>query len=233
MSSSKMYKRYYLLLFLYILGPATYAQNLKDSIFKTSKENNNTTSSVAIVGAADTSFNDLIQRVDYYADQFNKINTQLNNGFDTLEISTGLPEIEAMQKRLKYNSFDGNAITLRYLSTFKDYFATSQKQLDKWENELSVYNTSLKVMQETLCGLTTDSTFKNLPADSALRERFFSRVNSLGSKWYRLDSISIKAILNIGFLQSRVSAAQVQSIEFNEQIKAGLKLLSIRTFTKE
>ncbi|TKC00519.1 mechanosensitive ion channel family protein [Pedobacter cryophilus] len=228
-----MYKRFCLLLFLYILGSPIYGQNLKDSIFKTSKENKNTTSSATTVGSADTSFNALIQRVDYYADQFNKINTQLNNGFDTLEISAGLPEIEAMQLRLKNNSFDGNAITLRYLSTFKDYFATSQKQLDKWENELTIYNTSLIAMQETLCGLTTDSTFKNLPADSALRERFFSRVNSLGSKWFRLDSLSTKAILNIGFLQSRVSAAQVQSIEFNEQIKTGLKLLSVRTFTKE
>jgi potassium efflux system protein len=227
-----MHKRICLLLFLCTIAISVYAQNLKDSIFKVGKDNA-TTAPISTASAADTSFSAIIQRIDYYSTKFNEINTQLNEGFDTLEISDDLPEIESRQAAFKNNAFNGKALTIRYLSSFQDYFANTRKQLDKWEKLLSIQNEALVEMQEILCGLTTDSTFKNLPADSALRSRFFTRINSLGPKWYRLDSISLKAIANIGFLQNRVSAAQLQVIDFNEQIKSNLKRLNEKTFSKE
>ena len=227
-----MLKRIGLFLFLCISIHSVYSQNLKDSIFKVGKDNA-TTAAVSTTSSADTAFSNIIQRVDFYSNKFNEINTQLNEGFDTLEISDDLPEIESRQAAFKNNSFKGSAVTLRYLSSFQDYFANTRKQLDKWEKLLNTHNEALVEMQEILCGLTTDSTFKNLPADSALRNRFFTRINSLGPKWYILDSITLKAIANIGFLQNRVSAAQLQVIEFNEQIKSNLKKLNERTFTKE
>lgn len=179
--------------------------------------------------AADTSFNGLIKRVDYYAAQFNKIGNDLSVGFDTLDISETLPTIE---KRVS-DASGYNLATFRSLSTLQDYFATSQKQLDKWSNRLTLYNNSLVGMQEVLCHLTTDSVFQKIPADSALRNRFFNRLNELGSKWHRLDSISNKAILNIGLLQNRVSGVQVKIIDFNDQINLDLRELKENTFTKE
>lgn len=179
--------------------------------------------------AADTTFNGLIKRVDYYAEQFNKIGTDLSTGFDTLDISESLPTIE---KRVgDANTY--NLATFRSLSTLQDYFATSQKQLDKWSKRLTLYNNSLIGMQEVLCHLTTDSVFQKIPADKNLRDRFFNRLNELGAKWHRLDSISNKAILNIGILQNKVSAVQVQIIDFNEQINIDLKKLKDNALTKE
>ncbi len=179
--------------------------------------------------ATDTTFNGLIKRVDYYAEQFNKIGTDLSTGFDTLDINETLPAIE---KRVG-DAKTYNLATFRSLSTLQDYFATSQKQLDKWSNRLTLYNNSLVGMQEILCHLTTDSVFQKIPADPTLRDRFFNRLNELGAKWHRLDSISNKAILNIGILQNRVSAVQVQIIDFNDQINIDLKKLKDNALTKE
>lgn len=214
-------------------GNQTSAQDLVDSILNIGKKVTQSDATRTNTSSSDTIFNALIKRVDYYADKFNTINSQLNADFDTLQIHEELPQIESRLKSTSEFSFDGNRITLRSLSTFQDYFATTQKQLDKWEKQLSLYNSSLTQMQEVLCGLTTDSVFKNLPADSALRNQFFIRLNSLGAKWHQLDSVSNKAILKLGFLQNRISAAQLQIIDFNEEIKVGLKKLSNRTFSKE
>ncbi len=208
------------------------AQNIKDSIFKIGKDNSSTVAKPT-AGASDTTFNAIISKVDFYVNKFNQINKELENGFDTLNVSEVLPQIESRQKVFQNLSFDGNAITIRYLATFQDYFATSQKQLEKWQTQLNTYNTSLVAMQETLCALTTDSVFKKLPLDAALKEKSFIRINSLGDKWYRLDSISTNAILKIGLLQSRVSAAQLEVLDFNDRINKGLKELNDKTFTKE
>ncbi|HEX7365911.1 MAG TPA: mechanosensitive ion channel domain-containing protein [Pelobium sp.] len=204
------------------------AQNLQDSVLKLIASPNKKTT-----GLTDTSFNALLKRVDFYADKFNTINNQLAKGYDTVEVSELLPNIEARIKDTKIYSLSDRLLTLRSLSTFQDYFATSQKQLNKWDEQLSTYNNELVQMQETLCGLTTDTVFKYLPADSALRNRFFSRLNALGPKWSRLDSLSNHAILKIGLLQSRVSAAQLDLVDFNEQITQGIKRLNAKTFSKE
>jgi potassium efflux system protein len=218
-----------LFLQLCVFAISAQSQNLSDSLLKF--QLNHQTS--ASVNSSDTTFNILIKRVDQYADQLNKINGALGNGFDTLAISSTLPQIEARLKVFQKRSFDGSVVTLRFLSNFQDYFATLQNQLNKWDKQLTTYNTSLVEMQETLCSFTTDATFRNLPVDTALRGRFFLRLNSLGPKWHRLDSGSNHAILKIGLLLNRVSAAQLEVNDFNDQINLGFKKLNERTFTKE
>ncbi len=221
----KLFKSLFVI--LWVLPCVSFSQNLQDSVLKVIA---NPTKKVS-PELADTSFNALLKRIDYYADEFNTINNKLSKGFDTVRVSELLPNIETRLKDSR--ALSDRLLTLRSLSTFQDYFATSQKQLNKWGQELTVYNDELIDMQETLCGLTTDTVFKYLPADSALRERFFVRLNALGPKWHRLDSISLGAISKIGVLQSRVSAAQLELIDFNEQINQGLQQLSSRTFEKE
>ncbi|WP_017257194.1 mechanosensitive ion channel family protein [Pedobacter arcticus] len=211
-----------------ILPFQSIAQNLQDSVLKLIASPNKKATELT-----DTSFNGLLKRVDFYAEKFNDFSNQLNKGFDTVEVAELLPSIEARLKDSKVYSLSDRLLTLRSLSTFQDYFATSQKQLNNWDQQLTSYNNKLTKMQETICGLTTDTVFKFLPADSALRDRFFSRLNALGPKWHRLDSASNLAILKIGLLQSRVSASQLELIDFNEQINEGLKKLSSKTFEKE
>ncbi len=218
----------FLLAFLCVLPFPLLAQNLQDSVLKLIASPDK-----KVTELTDTSFNSLLKRLDFYADRFNTINSQLNKGFDTVEISTLLPSIETRLKETKVYSLSDRLLTLRYLSTFQDYFATSQKQLNNWDQQLTTYNTDLIKMQETICGLTTDSVFKYLPADSALRSRFFTRLNALGPKWHKLDSVSNHAILKIGILQSRVSSAELDLIDFNEQVTQGLQKLSSKTFEKE
>lgn len=218
-----------LLLQLCIFAIPVQSQNLSGVLLKSSLKDTSKVNATS----SDTTFNLLIKRVDKYANQLNQINTDLDNGFDTLDISETLPSIEARLKIFQKRSFDGSLVTLRFLSNFQDYFATLQKQLNNWDKQLTNYNVSLTEMQETLCSFTTDSTFRSLPADSALRNRFFVRLNSLGPKWHRLDSVSNTAILRIGFLLNRVSAAKLEVNDFNDQINHGLKKLNERTFTKE
>ncbi len=218
----------FLCAFFCVLPFQSVGQNLQDSVLKLIASPEKKTAELT-----DTSFNGLLKRVDFYAERFNDFSNQLNKGYDTLEVSESLPNIENRLKYTRSNSLDDRLLTLRSLTTFQDYFATSQKQLNKWDQQLTGYNNRLIKMQEIICGLTTDTVFKYLPADSALRDRFFSRLNALGPKWHRLDSTSNLAILKMGLLQSRVSAAQLELIDFNEQITENLKKLSAKTFEKE
>ncbi|HET8828040.1 MAG TPA: mechanosensitive ion channel domain-containing protein [Pelobium sp.] len=218
----------YLVTVLCVLPFPLLAQNLQDSVLKLIASPDK-----IVTEQTDTSFNALIKRIDFYADRFNTINNRLNQGFDTVVIATLLPSIETRLRDTRAYSLSDRLLTLRSLSTFQDYFATSQKQLNNWNQQLTTYNTELIKMQETICALTTDSTFKHLPADSALRDRFFTRLNALGPKWHKLDSLSNNAIQEIGLLQSRVSAAESEVVDFNEQITQGLQKLSSKTLEKE
>ncbi len=229
-----MGKRNLWLFFLLIFGASQTlnAQSISQTLLNNLKKEGSTkptSKDTAQIIATDTTFNGLIKRVDYYTDQFNKISADLSAGFDTLDISENLPNIEKQVSEAK--SYD--LVTFRALSTLQDYFATSEKQLDKWSDRLTAYNSSLVAMQEVLCHLTTDSIFQKLPADSALRDRFFDRLNELGTKWHRLDSISNKAILNIGFLQNRVYAVEVKIEDFNDQNNVELKKIKEQAFIKE
>jgi len=226
-----MHKKSIVYLFLIVLGFASnlpsYGQNISDSLLQ--QINTNNTDKDGLTTAVDTSFNALMKRIDFYTTSFTEISKELNNGFDTLEISENLPLIE---KRLQ--DADGyKLLTYRSLNTLSDYFATAQKQLNKWEEKLDLYNSSLVQMRELITGLTTDSTFQKFPTDSLLRNRFFARLNDLGGKWNKIDSISSDAALKISFLQGRVSTLQAKIDDFNDEVVISLKRLSDKTFTKE
>jgi small-conductance mechanosensitive channel len=227
-----MYKKalHYLLLIVLSIGfnSFCYGQNLADSLLNKLNGNDSNKNKKAAI-EADTTFNTLIKRIDYYTSSFNDISKELNNGFDTLEISENLPLIEGRLEEAEGYKL----LTYRSLNTLQDYFATAQKQLNKWDQKLSLYNTSLIQMRGLITGLTTDSAFNKFPKDSLLRERFFSRLNALGSKWNKLDSLSSDAALKISFLQGRVSASQAKVDDINDEVILSLKRLNNRTFTKE
>ncbi len=227
MKKSQILFRCFLLICLSLPTVAS-AQNLKDSLLRFIDG-----APTPTVNVADTSFSALLNRIDYYGTEFNNISTTLQNGFDTVAVADLLPAIENRLHKSRAYSLGDNLLTIRSLATFQDYFATSQKQLDKWSEQLTKYNNSLLAMQETLCGLTTDTLFKHLPADSALRSKFFARLNSLGPKWQRLDSATNQGLIQIGLLQSRVSATQLDLTDLKEQIAENLKQLNSRVFEKE
>lgn len=226
-----MHKKSIVYLFLIVLGFASnlsgYGQNISDSLLQQINTNNANKDGLTI--AVDTSFNALMKRIDFYTTSFTEISKELNNGFDTLEISENLPLIE---KRLQ-DADEYKLLTYRSLNTLSDYFATAQKQLNKWEEKLDLYNSSLVQMRELITGLTTDSTFQKFPTDSLLRNRFFARLNDLGGKWNKIDSISSDAALKISFLQGRVSTLQAKIDDFNDEVVISLKRLSDKTFTNE
>ena len=226
-----MHKKSIVYLFLIVVGFASnlpsYGQNISDSLLQ--QINTNNANKDGLTTVVDTSFNALMKRIDFYTSSFTEISKELNNGFDTLEISENLPLIE---KRLQ--DADGyKLLTYRSLNTLSDYFATAQKQLNKWEEKLDLYNSSLVQMRELITGLTTDSTFQKFPTDSLLRNRFFARLNDLGGKWNKIDSISSDAALKISFLQGRVSTLQAKIDDFNDEVVISLKRLNDKTFTKE
>jgi potassium efflux system protein len=205
-----------------------YGQNISDRLLdklnagRTVKESKATTE-------LDTSFNTLIKRIEFYTASFNEISKELNNGFDTLEISQNLPLIEG-----RLEAAEGyKLLTYRSLNSLQDYFATAQKQLTKWDQKLNLYNTSLGQIRVLISGLTTDTVFNTLLTDSILKERFLTRLNALGAKWNKLDSISGDAVVKINFLQNRVSAVQAKVKDFNDEVTLTLKQLNEKTFTKE
>ncbi|MFC5284542.1 mechanosensitive ion channel family protein [Pedobacter alpinus] len=224
----KLYKHLLLVVLCLGFNSLCYGQSIADSLINRINGTDTTEANKANV-VVDSTYNTLINRIDFYTTSFNDITKVLNDGFDTLDISEGLPLIEErLEQANKYK-----LLTYRSINTSQDYFATAQKQLTKWDERLSLYNGSLIKMRELITGLTTDSTFQKFPEDSVLRERFFIRLNALGGKWQKIDSISNKAALEISFLQTRISVAQAKVDDFNEEVILSLKRLNEKTFTKE
>ncbi|MDB5004596.1 MAG: hypothetical protein JWQ34_2821 [Mucilaginibacter sp.] len=183
---------------------------------------------------ADTSVDNLLQKLEQYNTTFNQIKNNLSDGLDTADISDKIPSILRRINKIKEQANTHKASTLRYLFVLRDDLDHIQVQLKGWESDLDAINDKLVQNQKDLVKFTKDLLLlKNIPSDSVLRIRFFERRKEVILLWTTTDAINRRNLFKINFLQNRVDVANANVLDETDVIDGKVKHFAERAFQGE
>ncbi len=180
---------------------------------------------------SDGSLNASLGKIEGYNSLYTQINYDLSRGFDTLDISQGLPSVEKQMALMKPSIENSN--TLGYLVTLRDIIDHSKGQMNDWQDQLNIYNAQLDKFRKDITSFKADTALRTVPIDSNLREKSFMQVHALELKWSKLDSDVKKAIIKIGLLQNRVSSMSILLIDLDERIDLKMQRFTLKAITNE
>lgn len=204
-----------------------------NALAQSSKKQKNLKDSVA-AAKGDTSLNTFMDRVEFYANTFNQMNSVLSRGFDTTTVSTDLPKIESSLKYIqKGTSVEDRSNTLRYLYSLRDILTQIEDKLNVYQKTLSGYNDKLVQIQNGLIQMKQDPSLKNAPTDSILNEEYQEQIKRLDAKWRKIDGANKQSMRQIGVLQSMVVQSYIQVTNYKERINTELRKFGARAFSKE
>jgi small-conductance mechanosensitive channel len=165
---------------------------------------------------SDASVNDLLGKIEQYNSSYIETKSELDAGFDTVEISQRLPTIERRMTTMR-NTIESST-TLGYLITIRNMIDRLKGQTDDWQTQLNSYSDAIDTIRQDVAGFKADTTFKTVPEDSALRVKTTLQIQELEKKWQRLDVVTQKDIIRIGLLENRVSSLSILLIDLDNQI---------------
>jgi small-conductance mechanosensitive channel len=165
---------------------------------------------------SDASVNDLLGKIEQYNSSYIEIKSELDAGFDTVEISQRLPTIERRMTTMR-NTIESST-TLGYLITIRNMIDRLKGQSDEWQTQLNSYSDAIDTIRQDVADFKADTTFKTVPEDSALRVKTTLQIQQLQKKWQQLDVITQKNIIRIGLLANRVSSLSILVIDLDNQI---------------
>jgi len=180
---------------------------------------------------SDGSLNDLLGKIESYTNDYTDINNDLNQGFDTVDISDRLPTLERRMVLMKKTIETSN--TMGYLITIRDMIDHVSHQTKEWQNQLDSSSDQLDNWRQKISDFRNDTTFKTVPADSALRAKTSLQIIQLRKKWKLLDSLSQKEVIQIGILENRVSALSILLIDLNTQIDSKIHQFTLNALNNE
>jgi len=115
---------------------------------------------------SDASLNDLLGKIDSYSSSYVDIKSDLDHGYDTLEISERLPMLERRMGVMR--STIEHSTTMGYIVTIRDMIDHLKSQTTDWQDQLNTYSDALDTMRASIGEFNADTTLKVIPADSAL-----------------------------------------------------------------
>lgn len=173
---------------------------------------------------ADTSVSQLLAKLEERVMHLNKDLGMLRRGFDTLEISEEIPEIEDGLDRIQDNiGIMQSGANLRNLNSIKVALQQVQKRVKKTQEILNKYNEVLITISESQASSAADSSWSRMPGDSILRLSYLAKLNPVIQKSKTNDSLLTGAIKSIGFLQTRISTSYLKSAELLDEVNVQIK----------
>lgn len=173
---------------------------------------------------ADPSVSQLLAKLEERVMHLNKDLGMLRRGFDTLEISEEIPEIEDGLDRIQDNiGIMQSGANLRNLNSIKVALQQVQKRVKKTQKILNKYNEVLITISESQAGSAADSSWSRMPGDSILRLSYLAKLNPVIQKSTTNDSLLTGAIKSIGFLQTRISTSYLKSAELLDEVNVQIK----------
>lgn len=177
---------------------------------------------------ADTSISQLLAKLEQRVIHLNKDLGLLRRGFDTLEISEEIPEIEDGLDRLQTNTGRiQSGANLRNLNSIKVTLQQVQIRVRDAQETLNKYNEALITISESQAGFAADSSWSKLPGDSLLRLNYLTKLNPVIKKSKTNDSLLTGAIKSIGLLQTRISSSYLKCAELLDEVNVQIKNIQL------
>jgi potassium efflux system protein len=183
---------------------------------------------------ADTSVNNLLQKLEQYNTTFNQIKNSFEDGLDTSDISAKIPSTIRRLAKIQDQSNTHKSSTLRYLFVLRDNLDNIQDRLEGWQADLDAVNDKMVQNQKELVKFTKDSLLlKTIPSDSVLRVRFFERRKEVILLWRTIDSANRRNLFKINLLQNRVDVAYANALDETDLIDTKVKHFAERALDGE
>ena len=180
---------------------------------------------------SDAALNDLLSKIEDYNSSYVETHNDLENGFDTADISERLPLLEKRMAVMKTTI--NNSTTMGYIVTIRDMIDHLKEQTATWQTQLNDYSDALDTMRQKITDFNADTTLKVIPADSALMVKTFIRIKDLKQKWAVIDGVTQKAMIRIGLLENRVSALSILLIDLDNRIDQKIHNFTLNAIDNE
>jgi small-conductance mechanosensitive channel len=183
---------------------------------------------------SDTTFGGLMLRLENLTQMLNKDLGVLKRGFDTVEISRALPELEEMLAELERGMEKSvRRANLRNLHSEKVTLQQIEKQLKGFQDRLQGYSRQLIDMDTELKEAVKDPGLKVIPADAELRRRYYEQLNPLMERYQSADKMLDKQMRSVGLLHNHVSAVYFNCSDMLEGVDFRLKDLQARFMKRD
>ncbi|MFN7279884.1 MAG: mechanosensitive ion channel family protein [bacterium] len=183
---------------------------------------------------SDTTVGGLMLRLENLTQMLNKDLGVLKRGFDTVEISRTLPELEEMLAELERGMEKSvRRANLRNLHSEKVTLQQIEKQLKGFQERLHDYSRLLIDMDTELKEAVRDPGLKVIPADAELRRRYYEQLNPLMARYQAADKMLDRQMRSIGLMHNRVSAVYFNCSELLEGVDFRLKDLQSRIIKRD
>jgi small-conductance mechanosensitive channel len=182
---------------------------------------------------SDNSLNDLLQKIEAYNSSYNQDLSDYSQGFDTLEVSAGLPKMEKRIAVLGTLLKNEHSSSLSYLFTIRDLFEHFNESLDDWGKELTDDNNKLEKILKDADEFKTDSAMHTVPSDSSLSTKYLPQILAIQNKWGLFNLDIQKSLVKIGLLQNKVTSLNLKMFEINDRIDRKIHDFSVKSVTNE
>jgi small-conductance mechanosensitive channel len=205
-------------------------KQIKDSVAKAVRARDSTDSALAKAAAinekarSDTSVSELLAKLEGRVILLNKNTGLLRRGFDTLEVSKEIAQIEDGLYRIETNMGKvGSGENLRNFNSLKVALQQVQRTIKKNQKVLNEYNGVLINISESQATYANDPYWNKVPGDSMLRLSYLAKLNPVIQKSKANDSLLTIAIKSVGLLQTRLSSSYLKSTELLDEINVQIK----------
>ncbi|WP_109696201.1 mechanosensitive ion channel family protein [Chitinophaga deserti] len=168
---------------------------------------------------SDTVVTDAVQRVENITKMLNRVNNTLRRGFDTLEISSELPESERLVKIL-HNSILTNPrlLNIRSLYALQVILLEMEQEHNRWQQSLSSYSRAVTDMSTEINNILHDTVLERLPKDPSLQSLYVNQLSQLNRKWLQADTANRNSLLRLGLLQNRVAMNYIAITDMLDEV---------------
>ncbi len=176
----------------------------------------------------------VLSRIENINTALANINDVIDRGYDTTEAAENLPIFDRSIKIINYNiANQSEERDLNRLYLEEARLTEMGEDLKDWQGSLLSYYTVLVGLTTQIRGMAVDSSTRNLPVDSTLRQLYVRQLKDLQSKWRSTDTVTKRILLRVDVLQSRVSGQYFEVVELQKQIKGLITSYTKKAFGNE
>ncbi|MCC6414131.1 MAG: mechanosensitive ion channel [Saprospiraceae bacterium] len=173
---------------------------------------------------ADTAFSENLFKVEQIGLRLTELNQIVASSYDTLELSRELPGMERLMELMRTNVLEKES-NYNLRSLYMSQVAINQfaKKLELWQKNLLQNNLNLRSSNQELTQFLADSSFRNTPSDSTLRNLYVKQLTELARQIITARLQNQKKLVAMSIWQGRVADDYLEVLRLKDAISIEIR----------
>jgi len=173
---------------------------------------------------ADTAFSENLFKVEQIGLRLTELNQIFASSYDTLELSRELPGMEQLMELMRTNVLEKD-YNYNLRSLYMSQVAINQfaKKLELWQKGLLQNNLNLRSSNQELIQFLADSSFRNTPSDSTLRNLYVAQLTELAKQVITARLQNQKKLVALSLWQGRVADDYLEALRLKDAISVEIR----------